>query len=334
MKKSAYIILNPVANRGKSLRHVAEIEAEMDKYGLHYELVLSRGSGHAMELAKNAALNSADSMSPSSPLYGVIVAAGGDGTVNEVLNGLMEAREQLREEKREEQMPDFGVLPVGRGNDFAYGAGIPHELRSACHMLAQDRAYRMDVGKVLGGYYPQGRYFANGIGIGFDTLVGLEAAKTTWLSGFIGYVYGALKMFLIFPEAPHLRISWGDGKNGQERDLETRSHQISIMNGRRMGGTFFMAPDASNHDGSLDLCMTRQSLSRKEMFRAIGQYTRGTQGKNPLILTDRASSFTIHSPEGGLACHADGETICIDGTELKVQCVAAALRIRSTPKEG
>lgn len=116
--------------------------------------------------------------------------------------------------------------------------------------------------------------------------------------------------------------------------METRSHQISIMNGRRMGGTFFMAPDADNHDGYLDLCMTKQSLSRKEMFRAIGQSTRGTQGKNPLILTDRASLFTIRSPEGGLACHADGETVCIDGKELKVECAAAALRIRSASKEG
>ena len=94
----------------------------------------------------------------------------------------------------------------------------------------------MDVGRITGGDYPKGRYFANGVGIGFDTIVGLEAAKLKKVHGFMAYVIGAARTFLIYPKAPLVRLAHDNGL------IEQESHQISIMNGKRMGGTFFMAP--------------------------------------------------------------------------------------------
>jgi len=293
--------------------------------------VLTRGSGHAVELARQRAIDFTFSRGEQGGSAGVVVAAGGDGTANEVINGLMQAKGFLETKGDLTGFPVFGVLPMGRGNDFAYGAGVPHDLHEACRILAAEENYSMDVGLVLGGYYPEGRFFGNGIGIGFDTLVGLEAAKMSWIPGFLGYVYGALKVLLVYPKGPQVRINW---KNGEDGSLETVSQQISIMNGRRMGGTFFMAPESIINDGFFDLCMTRGHLPRSSLLKAIGQYTRGTQKDNPNVVTGRASEFRITAPGGGLVCHADGETISINSDELSVRCIPGALRIRSSPREG
>lgn len=354
-QEKIFIIFNPTADHGKAVKRIALVEAEMDRAGVSYEMVLTRGSGHAVELAREAALESLRARQEGREGYRVIAAAGGDGTVNEVLNGLMRVGEFSEPAapggKGQEELPDFGVLPVGRGNDFAYGAGIPHDLQAACRMLVEDHVYTMDMGKITGGYYPEGRYFGNGIGVGFDTLVGLEAAKVSWIPGFLGYVYGALKIFFVYPQGPQVRISrtetkeertagekstgeTGAGESETRLVIESRSQQISIMNGRRMGGTFFMAPNSIINDGELDLCMTREQLTRKELFKALGQYTRGSQVHNPHILTDRAAGYRISAPEGGLVCHADGETICINGNELIVECIPKALRIRAVVRES
>jgi len=332
MHKKNYIIFNPTADHGKAVKHIAQIEAAMDEMNIPYKLELTRSSGHAIELAREAAGLSLKGKRGKGESYGTIVAAGGDGTVNEVINGLMTAKGGPGSDSSHGgDFPDFGVIPVGRGNDFAYGAGVPHNIEQACRLLKGDSVYSMDVGRVTGGYYPEGRYFGNGIGIGFDTMVGLEAAKVTWIPGFLGYVYGALKMLIVYPSAPRIRIMFEDREN---RTIETFSPQISVMNGRRMGGTFYMAPDSINHDGQLDLCMAQGKLKRKQLMKAMGQYTRGTQARNPVIYTDRASVFRIEALEGDLVCHADGETICTDGKELLVECVPHAMRIKSAPLEN
>jgi len=173
----------------------------------------------------------------------------------------------------------------------------------------------------VGGQFPEGRYFGNGIGIGFDTIVGLEAAKLKRVRGFAAYVIGALKTLAIFPGAPRVSLTY-DGHT-----CSLSSQQISVMNGRRMGGTFYMAPDSLTDDGYLDLCMTTERLNRRQMLGLMVEYTRGTQSRNPLVATARARHLRFFAPDGGLVCHADGETIAIDGDELEVTCVPAALRV-------
>jgi len=306
VNQRVHVILNPAADHGQALKHASQIEAVLDREGIRYEMVLTQGSGHALELARQAVGHS------------LIVAAGGDGTVNEVVNGLMRR-------SGEDERPELGVIPIGRGNDFAYSLGVPHDVGSACDVLLKGGSHSLDVGLVIGGYYPDGRYFANGIGIGFDTLVGLEAAKATWIPGFLGYLYGALKMLFVYPRAPLVRIEF---PRGEHDELLTRSHQISVMNGRRMGGAFYMAPAGRNNDGLLDLCMTNRELSRGKLLAAMMQYLKGSQGRNPAIFGSRAEEIHIRAEEGGLACHADGETVCIEGRELHIRCLPGALRVR------
>jgi diacylglycerol kinase (ATP) len=310
MKQNYAIILNPVAGKGRARAAVPTIEKELQRLKVDYELLYTNAVWHGAILARTA----------SERGFSVVVAAGGDGTCNEVINGLMACQEETG------SAPVLGVLPVGRGNDFAYGAGIPRDLEGALQILASEGAAPLDVGRVTGGEYPRGRYFGNGIGIGFDTIVGLEAARNRYLHGALSYVYGALRTLIIYPEAPRVRVAY----NGSEQSLS--SPQISILNGRRMGGTFFMAPDAEIGDGLFDLCMAIRPLKRGEMMRLMVHYLRGTQAGSPLIATDRAPRFSIDAPEGGLVCHADGETICTDGTALTVECIPATLSILNDPR--
>ena len=101
---------------------------------------------------------------------------------------------------------------------------------------------------------------------------------------------------------------------------------MSIMNGKRMGGAFFMAPNSVNRDGLLDYCMAG-FLTRRDMVGLIVRYTKGTQEGHPKIETGRSSRFSITAARGGLVVHADGETICTDGKSLLVECLPSRLSI-------
>jgi diacylglycerol kinase (ATP) len=297
------IIYNPTAGQGAAAERIPETEALFRGREIDYDLRLTGGVWHAAELARDAGKAG----------YQAVIAAGGDGTVNEVVNGLMLAAE------RGEDIPMMGVLTVGRGNDFSYGADIPGDLAACVDVIAAGQSRPMDVGRVLGGDYPGGRYFANGMGIGFDTIVGLEAAKMKSLHGFMAYVMGALKTLVKYPDAPAMRIEHDGGV------IERVAQQLSIMNGRRMGGAFFMAPKARNHDGLFDFCLVPR-VTRFEMIGLILRYTKGTQGSHPKVETGRSSRFAI-TAERGLVVHADGETICVDGSSISVECLPARIRI-------
>jgi YegS/Rv2252/BmrU family lipid kinase len=303
------VIYNPTAGKGAAGERLPEVEALLKAKGVEYDLRITRAVWHAAELARDAGKEG----------YAVAVAAGGDGTVNEVVNGLMLAHE------RGDELPAMGVLSVGRGNDFSYGADVPGELGACVEVLAAGYERPMDVGRVIGGDYPEGRYFANGIGVGFDTIVGLEAAKLKRVHGFMAYVIGALKTFVMYPAAPLLRVEHDGGV------IEKASHELSIMNGKRMGGTFFMAPRSSNHDGRFDFFVADR-LNRRDMIGLMLRLTKGTQEGHPKIETGRSSRISIAAPGGGLVVHADGETICTDGRSLLVECLASRIRIVCKPE--
>ena len=301
------IILNPVSGMGNGAKQLPRIREIFDESGLEYDITVTEKVWDAALAAEKAAMEG----------YSGVVSAGGDGTNNEVINGLMAAGSSL------ENLPVFGVLPVGRGNDFAYGAGIPSVLARAAELIIARDSTSLDVGLITGGDYPGGRYFGNGIGIGFDTMVGLEAAKLKFIHGPTTYAWGAIVTLFKYPRAPSLKVTY----NGSTQNVE--SSQVSILNGRRMGGTFFMAPDGKVDDGVLDLCMPVKHISRINMVKLMLQYTKGTQGTNPVVTTARSSEYLVEAVTGSLVCHADGETICIKGKKLKIECIPGALQIYS-----
>jgi diacylglycerol kinase (ATP) len=271
---------------------------------LSYAIVMTEYPGHAIELARQAALGGAD----------IVVAVGGDGTSNEVLNGLMQAYYQGFTNSK------LGIISIGRGNDLAYGFGIPAGLQEGFQLIMDGKPTTMDIGRVSGGDYPQGRYFGNGVGIGFDAIVGFEAVKLTHLHGFLNYVVAAIRTIFLYFRAPMVEINYDN------QQLTQPSLMVSIMNGRRMGGGFMMAPFARQDDGLLDLCVAGH-LSRLGILLMIPRFIKGTQASQPQIKTGSASKIRVAALSGSLPAHADGETICTAGKELTIEVIHHVLNI-------
>lgn len=298
-----WIILNPTAGKGKALKQYPIIDGFLKKQRQHYEILLTKGPGDALDMVRNLSLGEEDA----------VIAAGGDGTCNEVANGLLTNGQRS-------MPPIFGILPIGRGNDFSSTPGIPTETDKALETLLRGKLQPLDAGFVKGGFFPEGRYFVNGVGIGFDTKVGFDAAKMKIKSG-MAYVAGAIVNIVRYDPSPVLRIRYGD----KEETLPAAI--VSIMNGRRMGGSFYMGPNALLDDGDLDICFLRRPPTRLKLIADVIYYTKGTQGGHEGFYTGRAAHFQLTAIEGGMAAHCDGETVCYDGKELEVSCVPGALRL-------
>lgn len=298
------LIVNPAAGGGTAEASIPMIEKTLGNYGVSFELVRTEAPLHAISLAREAVRDGFD----------VVVAVGGDGTANEVLNGLVEAK------LANEGEAALGVLCVGRGNDFAYGAGIPHALGDGCRALAEGNRSTIDIGRVEGGLYPDGRYFGNGVGIGFDAVVGFEAKKLKRFRGFAGYLIAALRTIFLYFRAPTVRLEHDEGSR------ELPALMVSVMNGRRMGGGFLMAPEARMGDGAFDLCVARQ-VGRLAIFRLIGRFLKGTQAGHPAIWFGRTKRIVVEAMDGVLPAHADGETLCTDAEWLVLELLPRQLDV-------
>jgi len=298
------VIINPVAGRGIAKRAIPKVQQTLKNYGLNFDAVLTERPWHAAELAMEAA----------NAGYDIVVAMGGDGTVNEVLNGLMEAR------TKNNRSPALGVLCAGGGNDFAYGIGIPRDLKSGCALLAHGQKRTIDIGKITSDSFPRPRYFGNGIGIGFDAVVNFEALKMKKLHGFLSYAAAAFKVLFLYHQAPTVRIEY----NG--KIIIQPSLMISVMNGQRMGGGFKMAPNAKPDDGQLDLCIAG-SANRARVLSLIFHFLRGTQiGKKP-IKTDLAPYIKVTAEKDALPAQVDGEAFSMENHLLDIKLLPGELEV-------
>lgn len=298
------IIVNPVSGRGAGESVIPHLESQLREYGLDFDLVRTGRPWHAAELAWEAVSDG----------YDIVVAVGGDGTANEVLNGLMLAK------KDGAGTGVLGLIGVGRGNDLALGMGVPSGLEIGHQILYQDNRRTVDVGIVKGGMFPEGRFFGNGVGIGFDTVVGFEAMKIKRIHGFMNYFLAALKTIFLYYQAPLVKIEY----NG--KIIEQLSLLVSIMNGRRMGGGFWMAPEAKIDDGLFDLCIGGQ-VSKLGILALIPRFMQGTQASHPAVQTGQTNKIKVTALEGVLPAHADGETICTEGKQLTVELLTGEIDV-------
>jgi YegS/Rv2252/BmrU family lipid kinase len=293
------VIVNPIAGRGAGERVIPRIVRLLREHGLSFDLVRTERPWHAAELARQAVVSG----------YRTVVAVGGDGTSNEVLNGLMAAREAGEGEAA------MGVLCVGTGNDFAYGMGIPLDLEEGCAALARGRTRRVDVGHARGF-----RYFGNGIGIGFDAAVNVVASRLRRLRGFLVYLIAVLRTLLFYYRAPLTRIELDD------QTLEQPALMISVMNGRRMGGGFLMTPFSRPDDGLFDLCIGKK-MSQLEMLSFVPRFMKGTQVGDPRVTMARSRRVRVTVRDGTQVVHADGETLALDVRELDLEVIPQALSV-------
>jgi diacylglycerol kinase family enzyme len=144
----------------------------------------------------------------------------------------------------------------------------------------------------------------------------------TRLHGFPSYLVAVLKTVFLYYKAPLVTIEYeGD-------TIEQRSLMVSIMNGQRMGGGFMMAPEGRPDDGLFDLCIARE-VSRARIFGLIPHFMRGTQATQEPIRTAQAQRVVVTALEGILPAHADGETLCTEGTRLELELLPAQIDILS-----
>ncbi|MEJ5202960.1 MAG: hypothetical protein WHV66_12075, partial [Anaerolineales bacterium] len=185
----------------------------------------------------------------------------------------------------------------------------------------------IDIGLVRGGLYPQGRYFGNGVGIGFDAVVGFVAAELP-LSGFPAYLVATLKTMLLYYHAPLLEITL-DGQVFQKSCL-----MVSVMNGYRLGGGFYMTPKSKPDDQTFDLCIAGK-VSRMRILRIIPSFFSGSQGRwKQDISFYRSAKVAVHSLDGPLPTHADGETICVDGDTLHIEILPKQIELITKVSEN
>ena len=304
------IIVNPTSGRGAGLASIPVIRQHLDALGVEYTIVQTERPWHAAELTQQAVQDGFD----------VVVGVGGDGTANEVINGLVLAQ------KAGLGTAAMGVLAVGRGNDFAYSMYVPAGIEAGCKALVHGQRKPIDIGFLSGGDYPNGRYFGNGVGIGFDAVVGFVAVKMTRLTGFASYIAAAIKTIFLYFDAPTVKIE------SERQTLTLPALMVSIMNGRRLGGGFMLAPQGDNADGLMDVTIARQ-VGRGRVFTLIPHFLKGDQATQKEILITQAQRLEISAVQGALPVHADGETICEHGEKISIQLLPKQIELICQPPQ-
>ncbi|MBN2031082.1 diacylglycerol kinase family lipid kinase [bacterium] len=295
------IILNPVAGRGFSLKVEPEIIQYLDELKCDYELVHTEEIGHAITLAEQAVMDG----------FKTVVAVGGDGTTNEVVNGLMHAAQKGKE-------GTLGLIATGSGSDFTYNVGLPSDIKEACQRIKNGENRKVDIGRfMLPGQPP--RYFANQLGIGFDGTVTVVAKRYKRLRGMALYLPVVLNSIFITNKATKVSIQC----DNQRIDLTTV--QISIANGGREGGGFFMAPDAKVDDGLFDIVIV-EDVSKLTMLALVPQFMSGKHVNHKKTKVLRTRQIQVTS-EDNLIAHFDGELLCTEGHEIHCEIFPRCLSV-------
>lgn len=307
-KSEKFIILNPHAAKGKALRQRTVIESFFSNQSIPIHLEMTHRPLEAIALAKGAVRDG----------YKTIIAAGGDGTVNEVVDGVMKASRELG--LSEEDIPVVGLIPIGRGNDFAFFADIPKRVEDACRLIAENKFSWIDYGEVWGGRFEDGRCFVNGVGIGFEPLVNFVASDFKRVSGMLSYLMGFLKIMFHYPAPVRVTMESDQG------NLVCDTQQISLCNGRRMGSTFIMGPYAELDDGLIDVVYANRPIEGKEILRYALKFLSGSQLKTDRFSMFRTTDITITAKDDSLVCHTDGEEVSRGCDKIRVKLYPNGLK--------
>lgn len=295
----AKIIYNPYSARWKALERRPEVEAALKEAGLAYDLTLTEAPGHAITLAAEAARSG----------YAAVVAAGGDGTINEVVNGLMQVVDAG------EEVPPFGFLPIGTANDFAANLELPIELPAMIRRILAGETRQVDLCQV------NDRYFANNAGIGLEPYISVLQMQMTRLRGVVRYLAATLKGIAHNPQW-QMSLEWDGGS------YEGPVTLVSIGNGARTGGIFYTVPHANPFDGKLSF-IYGYIPTRGKIMLALPKIMRPHEGnitEHPAIREVHAEWLNVRiSPSS--PSHADGEVFTTGIRELRFKVHPGKLKL-------
>ena len=281
----AKVIVNPVAGAYSTRRKWPRISKLLRLVGLSFDYEYTEGVGHAIELARAAASDG----------YRYLVAVGGDGTVNEVANGILHSTNSAD--------TILGIVSTGTGSDFVRSVGIPRDYTRACSFLTSSRRSLIDVGVVE--YRSKGqslrRFFVNAAGVGFDAaVVEVTERLPKYFGGTIPYVVGLLRTLFGYKNKA---VILGVGSKVEAK----RILSVIVANGDYFGGGMHIAPEASLNDNLLDVVVIGD-IGKFELLKALPTVYNGTHVTHPKVRMEKAAQITIESSERILV-HADGELL-------------------------
>jgi diacylglycerol kinase (ATP) len=299
----AKVIVNPAAGARSTRQRWPDIQRILKKVGLLFDFQFTEGTGHAIEIARDAAGDG----------YRYLVAVGGDGTVHEVANGILQSGGA--------STTTMGIISTGTGGDFVRSLGAPRDYVPACSAVADPHPARIDIGEVE--YTSKGqtarRFFVNGAGMGFDAaVVASTNSFPKYLGGTIPYVAGMLRALA--------------GYRNKSISLQTESMTekmrvvtVVVTNGAYFGGGMHIAPSASLHDGKLDIVVVRD-MGKLSLLRAFPKVYKGTHTTHPKVFMDTAAEIRIDTAERVLV-HADGELVGEGPASFRVIPLALSVAI-------
>ena len=272
--KSAYIIINPTAGKMKIDRFINQSKNYFNKRKIKYKYSLTKSPGNGTNLAKSAIKEK----------YDIVFAAGGDGTINEVLNGIINSPKTV-----------LGIIPLGTINIMALEFNIPLNPIRALSLIEGGEVKKIDIGKV------NDKYFASLTGCGFDSYaiyrVNLKLKK--YLGALAYIISGILSAFKYKPKKIIIDID-----NNRINEI---GYYVVVENAGDYGGRYKIVPYADYNDGLLDVCVFKKG-GYLDIFRYFLGIALGKHLKYPDVRYYQCRNIKLHSDENVLL-HVDGDIV-------------------------
>ncbi len=284
------LIVNPEAGSRSTMKALPEIERLLRDRNADYEFHFTKERGHATELVKEVGVD-----------FDVIVSVGGDGTINEIVNGMPDLNKPL------------GLLPIGTGNDFARSISMKiGDLENAVDVLLAHDVKKIDLGEA------NGRRFINVMGLGFEGRANDIGKMLPFLQGIPKYLIAIGGTYLTYKRMP-LRLKFND------LEIDDKVFLLSIGNGWNVGGGLQLTPSAKLDDGLFDVCYV-QNISRFRILQAFGKLYDGTAEEVPEVKMYRTKELHIES-DTPISAHIDGESFSPAQREFTVRIIPAAQEV-------
>jgi YegS/Rv2252/BmrU family lipid kinase len=263
------LLINPEAGGGRARKQLPAVEAALRKANARYELTTTRSLTHGCEAAASAAAAGA-----------IPVVISGDGLIGKI-GGLLSGGD----------VP-LGLIPGGRGNDFARVIGVPTDPEEAVAVLLAGFRRRIDVGEV------NGERFLGIASCGFDSDANRIANEARLIRGPLVYAYAAIRALIQWKPARFEIV-----EDGSPRRFS--GYSVAVANSKAYGGGMFIAPDAELDDGLLDV-ITTSEVSKLTFLRGLPDIFKGAHVERPEVSVSRASRVRI-AADRPFAVYADGE---------------------------
>jgi diacylglycerol kinase (ATP) len=280
------VIVNPAAGAGRTGRLWPRLMGLFQSQGLRFEHDITEAPGHAIELASEATRKG----------FETVVAVGGDGTINEIVNGIYAAGGIAS--------TALGIISTGTGGDYIRTVGIPRRYEEACQCLLRPKKITVDLG--VAEYECKGRraerLFVNFAGMGFDAeIVRRTTQQFKSLGSLPSYLLGLFVTLLTYRNRNITLVIDGEA-------ADWRVCTVIMNNGRYGGGGMNTAPGASLTDGLLDVLIVAD-LDKPDLLRSLPRIYKGTHLTHPKVSLKRSREIEVSSSDGGIYLQADGELL-------------------------